>query len=262
MEQNSEINEPVWLGYRPGATDSKGNKIGQILHHSRLGVVYRIEGEPTSLISECNNKLVPQGSEIISIAKVLLSRARSLFTVKRYETAKQLVIAGLGKAFLAKGSDDAVSHFREAEDFLSTYLDEKLHFNYLLSALCATIFSIIPPICYATQIGKDQIYHVLVGGTFGAIGAFVFTLFRFHQILIPKYATWRTTTLGSLTRVFSGAIFGSVFIIFQKAGLILNIVSANVFLLYTFAFVSGYLERFVPDIVEKLQSNVSPTIPK
>ena len=123
---------------------------------------------------------------------------------------------------------------------------------------CFKIFILfsLPPMYYLNQFGKDHIYQILVCTSFGSLGALLSVLQRFQSIYIPKYSSWRYIGLRSLTRILLGAIFGGLFIVMQKAGIILNLISSNVFLLYLFSFLSGFSERFIPDLIDKMQNKV------
>ncbi|MGD1046838.1 MAG: hypothetical protein ABR936_16140 [Bacteroidota bacterium] len=245
--------QPSWINYKPGDKNSIGEIIKSIYNLTSTNVIYTVEPDD-SIHWELDVDLCPNNNNVISSYQILFSRAKSVLPKRKTKIAHNMLIAGLIKGLESDKLTPEINYFKEAELFIDNMQNESVHFRYVATALLITILSIIPAISYYYFFGSTHIYNILVGCFFGSIGAFVSILQRFQTIHILKYSSWRYIVLRAISRILIGTIFGALFIIVQKAGIVLNIINANDFLIYAFSFMSGLSERYFPELMQSIQT--------
>lgn len=94
------------------------------------------------------------------------------------------------------------------------------------------------------------------GILFGILGSFVSIWTRYGKIEMTGLASVLLHVLESLSRLFIGAIAAVVAMFAVRSGLILAIGDGSrvFFLCCIFAFAAGFIERFIPSLLEKLVS--------
>ena len=73
---------------------------------------------------------------------------------------------------------------------------------------------------------------------------------------MERDASRRFTAISGGSRIVFGCIFGAVFLLLQKAGILLGNISENPFFLHAAAFVAGS-ERLIPEVLEKFESRIT-----
>jgi hypothetical protein len=260
MNDTSPIPNNTWMNYVAGGKNDVGEEIDFIyIKDSRL-IVYSIKDKTGSLRWELKSELCPNSSQANALYRILMSRGDNIVTGNKINQFKRLMTGELVDALFATETIPQEKLFQESILYLDTILYDKAHFRYVSTAFTATIASIAPALIYVSLASKDAIYQILVGGFFGSCGAFVSVLQRFNNIIIPKHSTWRFTLIRALSRIVIGCIFGGLFVIANKSGMILNLLNTNSFLIYAFSFMCGLSERFFPDLMKKTESSLTSFI--
>lgn len=241
---------PPWLGYKPGESAKDGEIIKTIyIKNIRLCVYKTVDGD---INWENNIDLCPNEENAQYMFNTFNAREKDFKNKDKKKQFRALLLSEFISALSSNKPIDENAMFVETKDFLNIYHSDIGHFRYVITALIVTFVTIIPPLYYRkTFTDNDEVYLILVGIFFGSVGAFVSLLQRYNTVVIPKYSTWRFISIRAVTRIVIGSIFGGIFIILNLSGIILNIVNSNHFLLYSFAFISGFSERFFPELINK-----------
>lgn len=93
----------------------------------------------------------------------------------------------------------------------------------------------------------------------GAAGGVVSVLLRFKSIEIDTYTTPLYVAVAGVARVAFGAAAGVVFLLTQRAQLILAFQGVSADLVALGCFVAGFSERLLPDLLEKLEQAAART---
>jgi len=80
---------------------------------------------------------------------------------------------------------------------------------------------------------------------------------RFRSIPIEPYSSGLYTSISAVTRAFFGALFGALFMLLHKGGVLLAFAADRLPLLYAAAFVAGFSERLMPEVLERFERTVS-----
>jgi len=243
-----------WAKYKPGNKDNYGRIITSIYTLTGQSVVYEAEGDEISWEFEVGK--CPNADRAVGLAQALVTRVESQLPKRKQHAGKTLTYGALGLAIDSEKGADIGTFFREAEQYIESVLNESLHLRFVGTAIVFTLISACPAVLYSYFFGKDDTQQVLVAAALGACGALVSLLQRFSSIPIPRYSSWRFLVVRSVSRIMIGLIFAALFILFHRAGLILNLISGNESLLYSFAFISGLSERFIPELINQLEGSV------
>lgn len=110
---------------------------------------------------------------------------------------------------------------------------------------------------YAMTVLPSQVAREFaLSAAAGALGAALSVSQRFRSIPIDRFASRRFTVTGGVSRVVFGALFGVVFLMFQKSGLILAAIESNSFAISTAALVAGFSERLIPELIGTVESKL------
>ncbi len=241
---------PNWMNYKSGDKNIQGEVIDFVYSQSLAFCIYSVK-DMEGMRWELTFELCPNYQKAEALYGINFTRATSLLSKKRKKEFMILLVSDMTEALSFNKVVPVETLFSESTQYLDAFQRDQAHFCYVFSALIFTILSVLPATIYLYSFGKDSIYNILVGLFFGSCGAFVSILQRFQSIKIPRYSTWQNTILSSISRILIGSIFGSLFVISNKSGVVLNIVNTNSFLMYSFAFISGFSERFFPELMDK-----------
>jgi len=162
----------------------------------------------------------------------------------------------LGKAlFSALNAKEPASSrsFEAVKAFITQSSTQRARFIYTAFAL-ATAASIILVLFMLQFLWFSQIALYFYGAIFGAMGAAVSVMQRSRDIELDVRLPDRAIYLQASIRVMLGLVFGLVFIFASKANLIMGAINSDVFALCMFALVAGVSERFIPDLIERLET--------
>ena len=184
----------------------------------------------------------------------LKAKSELMFIYRK--NAMRLIGTGFYAALERRQKGDTTNYFSGAAKYINAKAAEAARMSYILSAFIVALAVSLPFFLTKGVDGEDSLLPFL-GGAFGAVGAFISVLQRFQKIKIEEFASNWFVSIGGMTRVFLGFMFGVAFVILEKAGIVLN-TGSNTYLVYSFAIISGFSERFIPDLLEKESKTKNP----
>jgi hypothetical protein len=87
------------------------------------------------------------------------------------------------------------------------------------------------------------------------MGAVVSVLQRINSLDFSRFAPLWYTLLQGAARVVLGVLFGVFFVLANKANLLLGTFAENLYAIAAFGALSGVSERFIPEIIRKMESS-------
>jgi hypothetical protein len=259
-----ESKRKYWKDYGVGKKDKDGDLITSIINGTDNIVVYMVEKVKGK--GDAEEKLVwDTTSNKYNVAALPAANAKRLEIRidtelwRRYRKyARRLVASCLSVALIedaGKSQAKCNECFKEAEELVDTKIAETTRLLYLLCAFGVTV--VVSTVILSIPLFYQVQYLPFIGGAFGVLGSFVSVLQRFRKIKIDEYSTTIYTSVGGITRTLLGFLFGALFVIAYKAG-VFGISSSsgvtNEYFTYTFAFISGFSERFIPELIAKAES--------
>jgi len=257
-EKVKKYNKDIhWLEYQPGGENKYGEKITRILGRSSNSIVYLIRDENEEKLKchwdpgKCMNGTVSNATAYELLTQIETGIKQADFK----KTGRDLIGSALFRAFETQKIEDTTDYFSTAKDYVSTKMFERAHYRYLLAAFFSVLFAIFITVACLYFLPNNSFGKlIIIAGGIGSIGAFVSVLQRYKSIEIQRYSSTSYLALGAITRILLGMIFGMVFILAHQSELILTIIDENMYSIYLFAFISGISERFVPELIERVES--------
>jgi len=195
------------------------------------------------------------------------SRARAKYEALWYElsrsTGKKLrrpLILQIANALFgglhADSAGEVDEVFKIVED--TVHYNAKAHqaFRYLMGAVSALgLFGVIEAVfAYAFWDDVASTRSIVLAAVAGGIGAVLSVLQRLSSLDISPYAPLWYAFLQGMARVVLGVLFGVFFALANKANLVLGTFADNLSAVTVFGALSGISERFVPELIRKLES--------
>lgn len=81
-------------------------------------------------------------------------------------------------------------------------------------------------------------------------------LLRFNTLTIDTYTSRFYISLGGISRIIVGSLFGSVFLMFYNAELLLNVVKGASAIAVA-SLLAGFSERLIPELLGAFEAKVS-----
>lgn len=220
-------------------------------------------------------------SKQTSTAQILTTRIsslfkRSIFGIRNNEAiiAKRLVgvalFAGINNAVANQDTTTNESYFNEAEEFINTKIKESTHIAYLTASISFFLLlsgsiilylfiyhtNTLTPKWLPEQFSQiPTTMQLLIAILCGSTGALLSVVQRFKEIPIQNYMSKSYVHIGAMIRIVLGIIFGILFIISVKGGVLLG-TDADSYVVVLFIFISGFSERLVPELLKKLETTV------
>jgi hypothetical protein len=218
-------------------------------------VVYITEEEEDGLGWSADSAFCVDVGASLAEASDLLNELRAVIdrpSVRR--RGCQIIGVELARAFQERVAGDTRDFFAVARQFVDASLRERLHLRYVVAAFVTTC--VVSTACVAGALRLAGSPTFFVAAALGGVGALVSVTQRFRRIPLERYSSSFYTAAAGVSRICVGAVFGALFLMFQKAGLLLAIATDQPFLLFSAAFVAGFSERMIPEILERLETTV------
>lgn len=265
-QATAQESKPTWLKYRTGQKNKNDYKILHIYSIANAYIIYEVETDnierkyfflkrkETRVATESEADECPNYVAARSCFNSMMGRAKYLLPPRKLVIAQNILVGCMAEAFGSDKQQDISGFFKEGETYIENFLEESAQFHYITMSIIFTLLTVLPAFICHSIWGKNNFYYASMGAFAGSIGALVSILQRFDKITIQKYSSWRFLVVRSVSRIIIGTVFGGFFVLFQKSGLVLNILSTNAYLLYCFAFISGFSERYFPELISKFEN--------
>lgn len=148
-------------------------------------------------------------------------------------------------------------HFREVPAFVRARGAAHARFLYVASGVVAAMALIgaASSVLWFGEFQSGESLDLALCAIGGALGAQTSLLQRASAVELDPYATRGTLTFLGLVRIALGITFGVLVVVLSKANLLAGVVSQSHWSIFAIAFVGGgFSERFVPDLLSKLEN--------
>ncbi|HFK1481116.1 TPA: hypothetical protein ACGXK0_003555 [Bacillus cereus] len=188
---------------------------------------------------------VAEFNQLSSYAKVTLPE-------KDKELVAPQMAFALSVAFNSKADEDVLRGFKKVDEFINTRALSNTHFWYIFynSVLFLLMTSLALLFYFYFDINKEFV----IGSVGGLVGAFLSTLTRIDKLSFNILAPFRNVILQGYSRLLVGSISGLFIIVASHSNLILGTYSNSLYSLAVFSIISGFSERFVPDLISSISS--------
>ena len=246
-------NQHFFKHYEIGHECENGEKIKNILGRNPNLIVFITEGK--ELRYETSNKFSDKKTNIIKVYHSYSSKIRMSVPDSHKENAYIYLGHALYSAFLSD-DEEPMSLFNDVENYIFTSSKEKAKIFYLLSGLVSSIIISLIIILTRYFILTNNDYEYLniffIASFCGVWGALISIFQRSKNFSLDPFTSIFYISFQSTTIIVLGLIFGCLFILAYKAKLILGILDGNIYTIELFSVLSGFSERFIPELLNKI----------
>ncbi len=214
--------------------------------------IYRMKDDR---IQWTHNKLTDPLRKAVEEFGALQSLARSTLSSSQRNSISTLLASSLSSAFRNKEISETTDYFDKARKFVHSQIENSLKIQIFYVSLFTTLAMQILLLIGYLIFNNGLMYFA--GASAGVFGVMVSSLQRNNKTKMDPYSSQIGLYSEGISRIFIGVIFG-IFIIFcAKSELALAPFKDDIYALVCFAFISGFSERFVPDLMSSVAGKVN-----
>jgi hypothetical protein len=255
QKQPDTASPPRWLAYKKGGKDAGDLDIEVVIHKSLRGAIYLAKAEDLRW-DEADNlgqHWYRSTAEVINLLTPVKSTIRNKIDRER---AIKMLAAGLARALEEKAADPDEDYMLEARNFIRARELEILRLWYFVAAFVTVTVTIIV-LTLITRGVVSPLREFLIAAIWGGAGAMISVSTRFRSIDMEQYSSRRFTFVGGTSRILFGFVFGAVFLLFHKGGILLSVATGQPFLLWAAALVAGFSERAIPEVLAQVEHQIA-----
>lgn len=248
-----------WLNYKVGGQDSGNLKIIEIIHLTQRGAIYLTPGDTRlgeRLSWDEEENIGAHWNRATADAIALLTQVR-LTIDDPIVRGRAIVMIGISLARALETTDANANEdfFVRAREFVTARQREILQIRYFATAVVTFIVTtiVLGLAAYLIPVARDFLIAALVAG----VGGIISVSQRFRSVQVEPYTSRLFTQIGGGSRICFACIFGAIFLLFQKAGIVLSVAAGQPFLMMAGAFVAGFSERAIPELLEQFERQIA-----
>jgi hypothetical protein len=236
-----------------GEASASGQIVASILGQSSKVTVFTTQDKHLRWQYHENNGDIPEAQlPILNEFDSLMSDVRVFVPQHNQLEAYTRLGKALFFALNSKETPDQIKSFDAVKSFITQSSTQRARFIYTAFALGAALLAIIVLLLVSCFL-FSQFSLYFYGAIFGATGAAVSVMQRSKDIELDVRLPDPAIYLQACIRVLLGLVFGFLFMLASKANLVMGIINNDIFALCLFAVVAGFSERFIPDLIERLE---------
>lgn len=228
------------------------DEVVEILYHHDNFNIYLLKDDTVKFWHKNSTSFIEAVNEFerLSNSATALKRQRKI-------TALKMLSSALAAAFRTKALENIATLFEEAGMYINSEvqatLKQRLFYRIMGSAL------IIISLISLGLITKNSIFNGHTIDVYfycalsGTLGATVSSLQRMNKISFNVYRSRISLDVESVTRLIIGIVFSLFLLITIKSGIVFSNYEDNIYAIISLAFISGFSERFVPNIISNVE---------
>jgi hypothetical protein len=215
-------------------------------------------------ILEAKSDFIKPDKRLIIISKLMGKRSHefvNFFCDPSLSRIRSLLGESIARIFDGNDNEEALIALREAEKLISAKNAEYARGWYYQHANNFAILAIVMAVClwlvrdFLTSYLGETSFEVLFCSLFGAVGAFVFIARRGQKIELDAISGARVHRIEANARMATGMVAAALVDLAIKSGFLFSSISSAAQLKFMVmgSILAGYSERFIPNMVKKLQ---------
>lgn len=247
------LDERPWLKYQPGDRSDSGDIIDDIFQRSfQCCVFLNFSG---NLQWEYHSSCV-DGDASSAVAMRLIAQVNSsVFRERSRRRVFGILADALANALDARVPNETRDFFEFARVAVEAARTEALHITYLVASTIAASVIVVALLPSALLRLREPYRLFAICAALACMGALLSVWLRFTKIPIQMFTSHLYTAVGGVSRVVFGAFFGCIFLLFQKAGVLLTVIRGD-YAIGAAALVAGFSERMIPELLAAFESEI------
>lgn len=255
VNENSDVKK--YFTHVEEDINKEAAEIERVISQGKNFYIYRkVDGGILWWHNNTNDKrlkpAIAEYQRLISIINISLSK-------KYKKHARGQLASALSNAFNSHEDVDPIVYFKQIEEFIYSRanVDAKILQMVCVTSTAFLIFLLGLLFYNLLHTNHENISHIIIGCVSGVLGSLISIIPRNDKISTDFLAPVSNFVLQGLTRLFMGCLSGVTIVIIIKSKFITGIQFDNIYAICICAIVSGFSERFIPDILEKNSKNLS-----
>jgi hypothetical protein len=238
--------------YKVGDVMSSGDKIEHIYGHSPIWLVFENEEgkvhwwTPKDDLSEVELEVLKNFDRLYT---AIQTAVREGVQERLIDDIASALFYALMQADLTK----ALNHFAEIENVIKAEANGLLRLYYVSSSTLGAFIFLLLLLYVMTDTLDKNAKDILIGMCAACVGAWTSVLQRTSNMTAVQFDPPCYIAIQGVVRILIGAIFGGIFLVAAKAGLVLAVATTDVWAMICFSFIAGISERFVPELLGKIE---------
>lgn len=220
------------------------DEIKSVVSSGPMFTIYRVKDD---FIQWHHSKLPENLRKSVEEFSTLQSLATSVLPVTHRKSVSRLLSSSLSSAFRTVKLSDDIDYFEQPRKFIYSQIESFLKVKIFYVSLITTFIMQFILLCGYGYFGTGLEYFASASA--GIFGVMVSSLQRNNKTQLDPYSSPQGLYSESISRIFIGVIFGLFIIFCAKSELALAPFKDDIYALVCFAFISGFSERFVPDLM-------------
>jgi hypothetical protein len=227
-----------------GFIEKYRDELKSIVSSGPLFTIYRLKDD----LIQWNHSSLPETlRKPVEDFNALQSLATTVLPKSQRKSVSRLLSASLSSAFRHEKVSDDIDLFEKPRKFINSQIESYLKIQIFYVSLFTTIIMQVSLLCGYLYLESGLMYFA--GASAGIFGVMVSSLQRNNKTAIDPYTSPLGLYSEGISRIFIGVIFGLFIIFCANSELALAPFKEDIYALVCFAFISGFSERFVPDLM-------------
>lgn len=174
---------------------------------------------------------------------------------------KSHLAACLYNAFSSENDKDGLAYFNEVEKRIkNAKTEEESRVYYLSWSVLYSIMIVIVLISANLFVFNNNhpVSFIILSAVGGISGAALSIITRSSELKINLLSKNLYIHLQVIIKLFIGSASGVIILLSSKANLIVGLINENNYMLFLFSVAAGFIERFIPEFLTKIDINGSP----
>lgn len=242
-----------------GSTTSSGQIVSEVLGESRVVAVYQTEDGHLRWSYFGNDEIVPDEKKpLLATFDGLMQTIKTYLSNAHKDDCLKLLGKSLFRALDSDTGQSAPDHFENIASTIEDLAQQNARFSYVF--FCFTALGIVLALGALSvwAFALDGLWEVGVWcGVMGAAGAAISVAHRIRDLSIEWKSQMKLLAAEGFARILVGYFFGVLFCLMSKGDLVLGALSENFLALLVFSTIAGFSERFIPELMEKLEARAA-----
>lgn len=220
------------------------DELVSVVSSGPLFSIYRVKND---LIQWNHRKLPESCRKAVEDFNTLQSLSTTVLPMSYRKSVSRLLSASLTSVFRQEVMAESTDLFEKPRVFIYSQIESYLKIKIFYVSLVTTVLMLGILLCGYLYLESGKTYFSAASA--GILGVMVSALQRNNKLVIDPYTSPLGLYSEGISRIFIGVVFGLFIVFCANSELALAPFRENIYALCCFAFISGFSERFVPDLM-------------
>lgn len=246
-----------------GSETSTGQIVSEVLGQSTTAAVYQTEDGHLRWSYFGNSKILPDEKKpAVAMFDGLMQTVKVYLSDTHKEECLKLLGKSLFRALDSEVSLDGPNHFENAASTIEDLAQQNARFSYVSFCFAALAVVLLVGGLSIWALALEEVWEIGAWcGILGAAGAAISVAHRIRNLNIEWKSQRKLLAAEGFARILVGFFFGVLFCLMCKGDLVLGALKSNYLALLVFSTIAGFSERFIPELMEKLEARTRESAP-